>query len=231
MPRTNISGVGSVLLICLGVAIALVFAIGYLQQLAFNFDELGGVSPVERAQANTAPPTWQQRDLTYRLANCPAELACTQAQLAVREAVETWDAVSGLTLNEVQEGGDIVITWESRDHGDRNSFDGPGGLVAHAAYPYGSGSYALDGDVHFDNAENWVVGDRVAPYPREIHLKTVALHEIGHALGLPHATKVSAMMWPVYSGIRQITPDDIAAIQVLYGPPNENDKPGATPAP
>lgn len=230
MPRAKVGGIGSVFLIGIIIA-ALIFAFGYLQQVVFHFDGLGGVSHLESARASTAPPSWQQRDLTYRMANCPAVLDCTQAHQAVREAVEAWDAVSGLTLSEVKEGGDIVIAWESGDHGDRNPFDGPGGLVAHAAYPYGNGRYALDGDVHFDNAENWVVSERPAPYPREIHLKTVAMHEVGHALGLPHAAKPTSLMWPVYSGVRQITTGDIAAVQVLYGPPDDNDKPPAAPTP
>lgn len=47
---------------------------------------------------------------------------------------------------------DIDIKFGSRDHGDKYSFDGRGGVLAHAFYPlYG-------GDAHFDEDEEWTSG-------------------------------------------------------------------------
>jgi matrix metalloproteinase-20 (enamelysin) len=183
------------------------------------------------AAANAAPapppstvPHWETSSLTYRIANCPRALDCAEAQQAVREAIEAWDRASGLTLTEVTSGGDIVVSWEAGDHGDGHAFDGQGGSLGHAAYPYGSGRYATDGDVHLDDGENWAVGSQIRRYPEQIHLKTVVMHEVGHALGLDHSTRPSAMMWTTYTGIRSLTAADITAVQAIYGKPDPGEK-------
>ena len=40
-------------------------------------------------------------------------------------------------------------SFESRDHGDEEPFDGPGGTLAHAYYPY------YGGDIHVDRERSW----------------------------------------------------------------------------
>ncbi|VDO13609.1 unnamed protein product, partial [Brugia timori] len=56
-------------------------------------------------------------------------------------------------------------------HGDKESFDGFGGIVAHSGYP-------IEGIIHFDGSEYWSIDGR-----NGLDLRYVALHEIGHALG------------------------------------------------
>ena len=57
-------------------------------------------------------------------------------------------------------------------------------------------------------------------------LRSVVLHELGHSLGLPHIEAEGAVMFPVLnrsndcaSCPQELQPDDIAAIQALYGAP------------
>ncbi|GJS45669.1 metalloendoproteinase 1-like protein [Tanacetum coccineum] len=102
---------------------------------------------------------------------------------------------------------DLKISFTRRDHGDGSPFDGPGGVLAHAFAP-------TNGRLHFDADDRWVVG-RV---PNAFDVETLALHEIGHLLGLGHSRVQNAIMWPTFrSGVTKgIGSDDIRGIRALY---------------
>jgi hypothetical protein len=48
-------------------------------------------------------------------------------------------------------------------------------------------------------------------------LMTVAVHELGHALGLSHSATSTAVMWPSYTAAKQaLTTDDVSGIRSIY---------------
>ncbi|GAV78094.1 Peptidase_M10 domain-containing protein/PG_binding_1 domain-containing protein [Cephalotus follicularis] len=102
---------------------------------------------------------------------------------------------------------DFHISFETGDHGDGHPFDGPGGKLAHSYPP-------RDGRLHFDASEKWSVG----AVPGSIDIGTVALHEIGHMLGLDHSSVKDAIMYPVVTRGRTkgLANDDIRGIKALY---------------
>jgi Matrixin len=109
----------------------------------------------------------------------------------------------------------VGIHFASFDHGDGYPFDGPGGILAHTFYPVPGNPEPIAGDMHLDASEDWHSGANVDLY-------TVVLHEAGHALGLGHTDQPGAIMYPYYRMGMQISNDDIAGIEALYGPPNGN---------
>lgn len=166
---------------------------------------------------------WPTNTVTYSMNDCPANLDCGGAHQAAREAVEAWDAVSGINLIEVDPGqGEIGISWSdgfSSPGRGGSRLDGPGGLLAYTYYPIPFlGERA--GNVYLDPDEEWTLSD--SPSGMQVHLKTVMMHEVGHALGLDHSYVREALMWASYYGVRGLHPDDIAGVQALYGAPGSD---------
>ena len=62
-----------------------------------------------------------------------------------------------------------------------------GGILAHAFYP---GKSAISGDMRFDS-ENWT-DQKAVPGDGKYNLFSVAVHELGHALGLYHNAELSS---------------------------------------
>ncbi|CAI9772021.1 unnamed protein product [Fraxinus pennsylvanica] len=103
----------------------------------------------------------------------------------------------------------LQIAFVYGEHGDGYPFDGPGGVLSHAFQP-------TNGRMHFDASEDWIVGS----LPRTIDIVSVALHEIGHLLGLGHTNIPDAIMYPNirYAMVkRTLHQDDIDGIRTLYG--------------
>jgi hypothetical protein len=96
--------------------------------------------------------------------------------------------------------GDIRIAGEAMSSG----------ILATGA-PFDPLSGTWSGDIVFNTSQP--IG------PGGLDLYTVALHEIGHALGLPENPDPSSVMYEGYQGPRQgLSGGDVGNIQALYGP-------------
>lgn len=157
-------------------------------------------------------------DILWCIGNETADLSTAAQKGSIKQAAEEWAARTPVTFTYASSctGWDVRFGFRTGDHGDgaSNAFDGAGSTLAHAFYPLTS----RQGQVHFDDAETWTnAEDTTSGQPFD--LQTVALHELGHTLGLEHSAESSAVMWPTYgSSLRSLSTDDIDGIQALYAP-------------
>ena len=164
-------------------------------------------------------------NLTYSFqGGVPQRLAEAQVQDEIQRAMAAWSGVVQVAFqrtNNTAAAKNINILFGSRDHGDPYPFDGAGKVLAHTFYPAPPNPEPIAGDLHFDNDENWNLGT-------DIDIFSVALHELGHALGLGHSDVPNAVMYPYYRRTTALTPEDIGAIRLLYAAVSDTD---ASPAP
>lgn len=158
--------------------------------------------------------SYDKQNFTYRFINGTTDITGTNERQAVRNAFATWASVlCGVTFTErTADPVDFRISWETGNHGDGSPFDGAGNVLAHAFYPPPcGGSHA--GELHFDDDEPWSLTGAGFSFD----LETVALHEIGHLLGLNHSNVIGSVMFPSINGVnRNLSQDDIDGIRMLY---------------
>lgn len=160
---------------------------------------------------------YHKNQFTYAFLNGTADLAGNREREIIHQAFTAWENVANLRFEEVlpNDTPDFRIAWHKGNHGDGSPFDGPSNTLAHAFYPPPCGGTHA-GDLHFDEAELWAED----PGAGTIRLLQVAIHEIGHLLGLSHSRDESAIMFAFYAPDRtNLADDDIIGIQGLYGAP------------
>ena len=161
---------------------------------------------------------WNRRNLTYAFGPLSAQVGNNVAMAAIRRAFATWSNCGvGLTFTEVATSAspDILIEWRQANDPDHSMV---GGVIAHADFPPGCSVVVnnLPLPLHFDDQEHTWVDGAVA---NGFDIETVALHEIGHLLGLGHTTVASSVMFPTVSPnftLRALQQDDLDGIRTLY---------------
>ncbi|XP_058812024.1 matrix metalloproteinase-2-like [Topomyia yanbarensis] len=159
--------------------------------------------------------SWRKRKITYFIANWSSKVGEDSVALFMERAFGEWAKYSNLRFVRVYDpSADIIVGFGSGHHGDNYPFDGPGNILAHAFYPYEMNAYG--GDIHFDEDENWK--ENSTHLADGVDFYSVAIHELGHSLGLAHSPVYSSLMFPYYKGITQgsLDYDDILAMYKLY---------------
>lgn len=134
-----------------------------------------------------------------------------------RRAAATWQSVTGINFVEVADDGSAFSVSGNQQNDTRfgdiriaGIDQGPSTLgVAFYPPPFNGGTLA--GDIVMNTEVAWNINTTY-------DIRTVAIHEFGHALGMGHSTITSAVMYDYYTGTKQsLATDDINGIRSLYG--------------
>lgn len=130
------------------------------------------------------------------------------------------DVIAGLSMWEEVANINFILTPDAPSVDIRFGFsniDGPNGTLGEAFLP---SSGPLTGvQIILDSQENWKTG--LTNNPNDLSFRYVVSHEIGHGIGIGHSELDTAFMSQFYNAaISQLTPDDVAAAQTIYGSSN-----------
>lgn len=157
--------------------------------------------------------TWSFATTTGSMFGFDAAIADPTYQALVRAAFDAWEAALDIDFVEVADSAasNIRLGWDA--------IDGEYGMVGQMAYTYYDNDSGFDRfaavEIRFDSIEQWSADRNDAG--DAINFYAVALHEIGHAIGIEHSHMPNSIMYAETGGAADLTQLDIDAGRAVYG--------------
>ncbi|XP_031563080.1 metalloendoproteinase 1-like [Actinia tenebrosa] len=173
--------------------------------------EIDDPSPGERQKRFAiSKKKWNTTSLLYGFERYTNDMSVATQKAIIAKAFKFWADAGGMvfTLTNDLSNANIKIMFGTKRHGTCNTpFDGSGNILGHAFFP-------TDGRLHFDDDEFFTDGVNSGT-----NLLSVAVHEIGHTLGLAHSSDKNSIMFPSSPGYipnLALGKEDVNAIKYLY---------------
>ena len=180
--------------------------------VAPQFDAIRHVQE-EAAAAPAAAPYKRGETVSWYLRDHPGYLKQPALVAELTAAFEAWSPACGVTFEQAESADDakILIGFGGQQGDDAHIFDGPGGALAKTTY----GTPAL---IEFDEEEKWLLQGDGGAFGA-FRLLPVAMHEVGHVIGLSHSLLAGDMMGPWYSeDLKGPSDNDRERCAALYPP-------------
>jgi hypothetical protein len=170
--------------------------------------------------------TWGTNQVLYYVNGNSVWLSPSAAASGIQLGAQAWSSQTHANIQLVYAGSTngTSLTWNNKNEvffrNDNNGF------LGETYWWYDGGGHLVDADVVFhEGGFRYYTGSGCST---GVYLEDVAVHELGHALGLGHSSVPSVTMEPTMPGYCDLTQmslesDDISGIESLY-PPTSSSK-------
>ena len=151
---------------------------------------------------------WNKTSLNYYIDSTSSDIPSLDCINAIASSFAAWSDISDFTFTKVNNSAnaDITIKWDS----DFSS----NSVLAETGTSYNANTYIIiKAAIRFNDNVSWAINGS------NYDVFKVAVHEIGHALGMRHSEYSDAIMYYAYNSASTLTADDICGLWSVYNCP------------